>query len=46
MPTSLKTFAKGLGVFLLFTVVVNVAVRPIARKVTAAAGVPQLGNII
>jgi len=46
MPAYVKTFAKGLGVFLLFMVVTNVAVRPLARTVATKAGVPQLGNLI
>ena len=46
MPTSFKTFGKGLAVFVLYLVVVNVAVRPIVRRATAAANVPQLGAII
>jgi hypothetical protein len=46
MPTTVKAFAKGLGVFLLYLVVVNVAVRPTARLVTTKMGVPQLGNMI
>ena len=46
MPSTVKTFAKGLGVFLLFLVVTNVAVRPLVRTVSAKAGVPQLGNLI
>ncbi len=46
MPTTLKTFAKGLSVFLVFLVVTNLAVRPIVRNVATKAGVPQLGNLI
>jgi len=46
MPAYAKTFAKGLGVFLLFMVVTNVAVRPFVRTVATKAGVPQLGNLI
>lgn len=46
MPTTLKTFGKGLAVFLLFMVVTNVAIRPLVRAVSVRAGVPQLGGII
>lgn len=46
MLSAVKTFAKGLGVFLLFMVVTNVLVRPMVRTVSEKAGVPQLGNLI
>lgn len=42
----LKNFAMAYGVFLGMLVLTNVLTRPVVRRVTAAANVPQLGAII
>lgn len=46
MPAGVKRFMVGYAVFLGMVVVTNLVTRPVVRRVTAAANVPQLGMIL